>query len=200
MNLLPRTSEFSATEVAAPSEEGARFDALVREYGHLLRSAVSRFCPRNLGLLTADIEQEAAIRVWRAIRGEREIENPASYFYRVAATATIDAVRQVKRRREEQLRLDEEAGGGATLLPADTERSPETLFRRREIVEKVQAALSKLPENRRRAVGLYLQGMTTEEIGRLSGWTEAKARNLTYRGLADLRHDLKATGIDLETE
>jgi hypothetical protein len=28
------------------------------------------------------------------------------------------------------------------------------------------------------------------------GWTEAKARNLVYRGLADLRLRLRAMGID----
>lgn len=197
MSLLHERSR-SAAEV--PESEGSRFDAFVREYGHLLRNAVARFCPSNLGLHTADIEQEAAIRVWQVIRSEREIENPASYYYRVAATAAIDAVRQVKRRREEQLRLEDDADdGGATPLPPDLERSPETLFRRREIVEKVRAGLAKLPDNRRRAVGLYLQGMTTEEIGRLAGWTEAKARNLAYRGLADLRRELKAMGIDLET-
>jgi RNA polymerase sigma-70 factor (ECF subfamily) len=53
-----------------------------------------------------------------------------------------------------------------------------------------------LTENRRITVGLYLQGMTTEEIGGLLGWSEAKARNLVYRGLKDLRRELRALGID----
>jgi RNA polymerase sigma-70 factor (ECF subfamily) len=66
-------------------------------------------------------------------------------------------------------------------------------------VEKVRTALAGLQENRRRAVGMHLQGMTTEEIGRMAGWTEAKARNLVYRGLSDLRKELKGMGVDVET-
>ena len=41
--------------------------------------------------------------------------------------------------------------------------------------------------NRRRAVGLHLRGFTSTEIAQLLGWTEPKARNLTHRGLKDLR-------------
>jgi RNA polymerase sigma factor (sigma-70 family) len=198
MALLPERPDDSAVEVRA-TEESSRFEGLVREYGQLLRNAIARLCPPNLGLHTADIEQEATIRLWQCLRGEKEIDHPASYFYRVAATATIDAVRRVKRRREDQLRLEGDDDGAPTPLPPDTERSPETLFRRREIADKIRTALSRLPENRRRAVALHLKGMTTHEIGRMAGWTEAKARNLVYRGLADLRDELRRMGIDVET-
>jgi DNA-directed RNA polymerase specialized sigma24 family protein len=37
------------------------------------------------------------------------------------------------------------------------------------------------------ALGLYLQGFTTEEVGNLLGWTEAKARNTIYRFLEQIR-------------
>lgn len=198
MTLFPSGSEDSEDEARA-FEEASRFEALVRQYNALLRSTIHRFCPPHLALHTADIEQEATIKVWRLLRSEREIENPASYFYRVAATTTIDAVRRIKRRREDQLRMEgEEDDVAPTPLIPGVENSPENLLQRREIVEKVRAGIAKLPENRRRAVGLHLQGMTTDEIGRVCGWTEAKARNLVYRGLADLRHELQRTGIDVE--
>ena len=48
------------------------------------------------------------------------------------------------------------------------------------------------------AVELYLQGMSSHEIADLLDWSEPKARNLIYRGLNDLRKDLRAEGIDLE--
>ena len=57
-----------------------------------------------------------------------------------------------------------------------------------------------MPENRQRAVRLHLEGMTTTEIGSLMEWTEPKARNLVYRGLADLREALRAEGIDYEAD
>jgi DNA-directed RNA polymerase specialized sigma24 family protein len=40
--------------------------------------------------------------------------------------------------------------------------------------------------------------MTSEEIGELMGWSEPKARNLAYRGLKDLRHELRAEGIEYD--
>src|SRR5262245_10316725 len=78
----------------------ARFSAVVEEYGRLLRLAIVRTCPRDMGLQFDDIEQEARIRLWKALQGERPIRDLASYIYRVAASATIDAMRRVKARRE----------------------------------------------------------------------------------------------------
>ena len=38
-----------------------------------------------------------------------------------------------------------------------------------------------------RVVRLYLQGFGTQEMARLTRWTEPRCRNLLYRGLADLK-------------
>src|SRR5262245_41141974 len=105
------------TSLNPPGEEAAveaRWRALVEEYGRFLRRTVVRLCPRNMGLDFDDIEQEARVRLWHALRNEREITNPASYLYRIAATATIDAIRRVKARREEPL-----------ALPGDDDPAPE---------------------------------------------------------------------------
>jgi RNA polymerase sigma-70 factor (ECF subfamily) len=46
---------------------------------------------------------------------------------------------------------------------------------------------------------MYLAGYPREEIAALMGWSEAKTRNLLYRGLADLRERLTELGIVWET-
>jgi RNA polymerase sigma factor (sigma-70 family) len=118
-------------------------------------------------------------------------------------TATLDAVRRIKAKREEQLRPveDEYEDEGAPLaLFSDPNRSPEAEAGRKQLAGKVQAALSRLSDNRRRAVGLYLEGMTSQEIATLLGWSEPKARNLLYRGLSDLRAQLRAEGIEYEID
>jgi DNA-directed RNA polymerase specialized sigma24 family protein len=56
--------------------------------------------------------------------------------------------------------------------------------------------MARLPENRRLAVGLHLRGMTTDEIADLMEWSEPKARNLVYRGLKDLRGELRDMGVE----
>jgi len=176
-------------------------EAIVEEYRAFLRDAVARLCPRDMGLQFDDIVQDASLRLLNALRDEREIRDLASYAYRIAATTTIDAIRRARARREEQLRLEgeeDDEGRGPHAIPAAPDRSPEREAERRELLAKVDAAISRLPENRRRAVRLYLEGMTTAEIAKLLGWTEPKARNLAYRGLADLREQLRSEGIDYE--
>src|SRR5918992_5653774 len=82
-----------------------QFNAVVEEFGILLRRAIVRLCPHDKGLQFDDIEQEARMRLWRALQAEREVTNYASYLYRIAATATIDAIRRVQARHEEQLEM-----------------------------------------------------------------------------------------------
>lgn len=180
-----------------------RFNTVVDEFGMLLRRAIIRFCPRDKGLQFDDIEQEARMRLWRALRDEREVTNYASYLYRIAATATIDAMRRIQARHEEQLELliEQRTDDGEIMLaPAPVKDSPERLAESREAVDKVMSAVAKLPEGQRRAVGMYLQGMTSQDVADLMGWSEPKSRNLIYRGLKELRKSLREEGIDYEIE
>ena len=180
-----------------------RFNLVVEEFGVLLRRAIIRFCPRDKGLQFDDIEQEARMRLWRALQDEREVTNYASYLYRIAATATIDALRRVQARHEEQLEILIEQrtdDSDIMLAPAPVKDSPERLAESREAVDKVMSAVAKLPDAQRRAVGMYLQGMTSQDVADLMGWSEPKARNLVYRGLKELRKSLREEGIDYEIE
>ena len=186
-----------------PGDKDARVAAIVEEYRAFLREAVARLCPRDLGLQHDDIVQEACLRLMRAVERERDIRDLASYAYRIAATTTIDAIRRVRARREDQLRVEGDADDedrGPHVVADSPERSPEREAERAELLGRVEAAMSRLIENRQRAVRLHLEGMTTAEIGSLMGWTEAKARNLVYRGLTDLREALRAEGIDYEAD
>jgi len=180
-----------------------RFNLVVEEFGMLLRRAIVRFCPRDKGLQFDDIEQEARLRLWRALQDEREVTNYASYLYRIAATATIDALRRVQARHEEQLEIliDQRTDDGDIMLaPAPVRDSPERLAESREAVDKVMSAVAKLPDAQRRAVGMYLQGMTSQDVADLMRWSEPKSRNLIYRGLKELRKSLREEGIDYEIE
>jgi RNA polymerase sigma factor (sigma-70 family) len=169
-------------------------NALLEQYGALLHRTILRVCPRELGLLCDDIEQEARLSLWKALQGEREIAYPVSYIYKVAVSATLRAVRRAKARREDPINDDSDAGPVLTLRSA--EASPHAEVERQEVAQKIDVALKQLPENRRLAVANHLQGLTTPEIGALLGWSEPKARNLVHRGLKDLRVALRVLGIE----
>ena len=186
-------------DVASNPGPDERWRALIDHYGRYLRRVVIRLCPRYLGLRFDDIEQEARIRLWNALKAEREITDPASYLYRIAATATIDAVRRVKARREEPLepeRGDDDAAPRLSAPGSSVERAAERAI----LMERVEEAIGRLPPDRAAVVGLHLHGFTTQEIADLRGWTEPKARNVVYRTLRELREDLRARGVDYEGE
>jgi RNA polymerase sigma factor (sigma-70 family) len=181
--------------VSGEKDADARLEALLEEFGAVLKKAMARFQPRGLGIPADELEQEARIRLWRVLRAERAITAPASYLMRVAATVVIDAVRRTKARRETPLDAVEEADSVGELL-AGEEASPHHLAERAEARRKVRAALDRLEANRRRVVGLYLAGYGSQEVADLLGWTEPRARNLLYRGLEDLRRELRTLGIE----
>jgi RNA polymerase sigma-70 factor (ECF subfamily) len=175
-------------------DDHARFLAVVEQYGRLLRDAIARACPRRLGLQTDELEQEARLRLWKALSGEREVRDPASYIYRVAATTAIDAIRRLKARREDQLD-PEEPDGLPRAEPARVAAEGEAALDRRLLLEKVERVLGALDERRAQVVKLYLQGFTTVETAALLGSSEAAVRNLLHRALKELRERLREEGI-----
>jgi len=183
--------------VSEPESAEHHLRRVLHEYGRVLKDAVARVCRGPLGLQRDEIEQEARIRLWRALRRETTISDVRLYLHRIVATAAIDAMRQVRSRRETPLEVfdaegDDRAWTSAGIATSASGMSPERIASARELADVAQRVLAGLPVNRRRAVRLYLQGFTTQEIARMVGWSEAKARNLVYRGLGELREKLRA--------
>ena len=189
------------TQIETTTEAEQQLRRLLEEYGGWLRSAVRRLCPRDMGISPEDVEQEVRVRLWKALESGRKVEHPPSYLYKVASSVTIDAMRAVRSRRERLVRApsagddpeepDEPLGRQPSPGP-----SPELEAQRRQMLDAARRVIGDLPEGRRRAVGLYLQGFKIQEIADLAGWTEPKARNLLYRGLATLRERLADAGLD----
>jgi RNA polymerase sigma factor (sigma-70 family) len=96
--VVPLTRAEVAEEGAAEPAE-ARLIELLEQYGALLRRTIARVCPRAVGMACEDIEQEALIRLWGALKNGREIAYPGSYIYKVAVSATVRAIRQARARR-----------------------------------------------------------------------------------------------------
>jgi RNA polymerase sigma factor (sigma-70 family) len=147
------------------------------------------------GLSAEDIDevfQEVRIRLWRALETGEKIEAaPASYVYRTAVSAALDLIRRRRARREERVNM--ERPSGEAVLGSNP--GPEAEMERGEAVDKIGRAVDALSESRRPAVRMYLAGYGREEIAELLGWSEAKTRNLIYRGLADLREKLIEEGL-----
>lgn len=164
-------------------------DLLLERYAEAARRAGAAH-----GLSGDDLDevlQEVRIRVWHAGRATAAIESmTSSYIYRAAASAAIDLLRRRRARRED--RVESDAVLDAVAAPA---AAPDDAMISGETVRAIEEALGDIAGNRRAVVRMYLKGYAREEIATLLGWSEAKTRNLLYRGLDDLRQRLIVRGI-----
>lgn len=169
-----------------------------------LESLVERFSRmllavgRRRGLRGAELDelrQDVRIRLWRALEsGERMESVRASYVYRTAMSAALDMIRRRRAGTTLELADDAPADAEAVAVAPDGPAAVDA----GELAARIEDAVGQLAEPRDVVVRLYLSGYAREEIADLLGWTEAKTRNLLYRGLADLRGLLSAAGIGPE--
>ena len=164
-----------------------------------LESLVLRFArfagriAQDRGLPHEDIDellQELRVRFWRAHKDGR-FDLSANYVRRTAISAALDIIR--RRRVDRNVSLDEQEAGAPPL--AATAAGPGELLDQSDLAQRVASAVDGLAPPRRAAVRMYLDGYRREEISELMKWSDAKTRNLLYRGLADLRAVLLAHGI-----
>jgi RNA polymerase sigma-70 factor (ECF subfamily) len=165
-----------------------RWRALLERYEPLIGAAIRRNCPPELEGERDDIAQEVRLRLWRAVDGETRIDSPTSYLYRISATAAIDAIRAARARRQHaQVPL---AHVEADPCIATTQDTPSAAYRRGALRARIEGALGALAADPRRAAALHLRGFSSDEIAKLTGWTEPRAHNLASRAMAELRKRL----------
>jgi RNA polymerase sigma factor (sigma-70 family) len=160
----------------------ARFRTMVRSIG------------ARRGLVDADLDeviQDVRIRLWQSEQGGRVLEElGSSYLYQLATTAALDLLRRRRARGADRMEDVDER----TELPSRS-ASPHDSVEARELGAQIEVALEALSIDRRVAVRFHLSGYDREDIARALGWSEARTRNLLYRGLEDLRRRLADMGV-----
>jgi len=179
-----------------PDPPGSTLDAALTSFTEMVRRVAWRH-----RLSDADVDevmQEVRIRIWKASgrsdgSSEQFLQSPTSYVYKTAVSAAIDVIR---RQRSERVRNTISLEGDEPVL--ETPPTAQAELEGSELAEQVARAVESIPATRRPAVRMYLAGYTREDIAELMGWSEAKTRNLMYRGLDDLRRELTSMGIGWE--
>jgi RNA polymerase sigma factor (sigma-70 family) len=148
-----------------------------------------------------ELVQDVRIRLWRARAGGGETGGEqirvvtSSYVYRTAVSASLDLLRRRRAYHAEPLEPDDEPGEASRVSEPV---GPAEDLAQSELAEEIARAVDTIAPARRPVVRMHLAGYPRDEIASLLGWTEAKTRNLLYRGLADLRERLTARGIGWE--
>lgn len=176
------------TDTPPPDAFSLQIEAVLTRLGRMVRATGLR---HGLGEEDAGaLLQEVRIRLWRAHANSEEIGRlPTSYIYRTAITAALDLVRKRRRNEEREPSIDtaptaalvSRSGTDADVLASD-------------LGQAIMRELNTMVEARRIVVRMHLAGYEKEEITSMLGWSDAKVRNLLYRGLQDLRERLTAAG------
>lgn len=175
--------------MSGPTED-AELEALVRRFSRLVRSVAGRVGGHEGRQIAEDVEQHVFLNLWKQLRREQFIENPTSYIYRCAVRETVRLL-SVERRAVQE--ADETAAQAKDTAPA-----PDDRLASRERARIVSEAIRTLMPDRRRAAQAYLAGFSVPETMTMYGWSYERARNLSTRGMADLRAALRERGIDGE--
>ncbi|HEY7481967.1 MAG TPA: RNA polymerase sigma factor [Gemmatimonadales bacterium] len=171
-------------------------EAAVARFGSMVRQVGRRYRLDESGL--DEVMQEVRIRLWRARGTSEQVgETNTSYVYRTASSAALDVLRRRRARQADRHDAIDDRATVTTMLTSQ-EPDPHATLEGSELAHRVARAIDEIPATRRAPVRMHLAGYPREEIASLMGWTEAKTRNLLYRGLADLRERLSAEGIGWE--
>ncbi|MBV8504027.1 MAG: sigma-70 family RNA polymerase sigma factor [Paucibacter sp.] len=170
----------------AQGGDARAFEMLVVKYQRRVERLIGRLV-RDVDLV-ADISQEAFLRAWRGLPGFRNESAFYTWLYRIAVNSAKRALEGLQRDPvvteaslvrggaeddQEPLHL------GATQTDGVT---PEGLLAGKELAAAVQAAVSELPEEFRRALELReVEGMAYEEIAQALACPVGTVRSRIHR-------------------
>ena len=176
-------------EIDANSE---KLIGIIERFSSFIKKNIHKFNPQHSGIDPEDIYQEVKIRIWRILKNEKKIDNYSSYIMKIVNSTVIDQIR--KSRRQGEIILAEKQKN------ISENRNSYKILNKDEYLLKdiIGQAVDNLRESRKKVVKLYLLNLTIEEIAALFGWTKHKTRNLLYRGLNDLKKEIRNRGVDYE--
>ena len=171
---------------APPVDE--QLEALVRQFSRLVRAVAAKVGGPAGRQIADDVEQQVFLNIWKQLGREQIIENPGSYIYRCAVRETARLLSGGEKNTFEP--------DAAAEFQQDSAPTPVDRLASRERALVVAEAMRTLLPDRRRAAQAHLAGFSVAETMTMYGWSRERARNLSTRGMADLRAALRERGID----
>ena len=168
------------------------FTALVERY----RQPVMNFVLRTLQDETEaeDLAQNVFVQVYKAAPRHKETAKVSTWIFTIARNLCLNEIRRRSRHPAESLdHATEERESHTPLQVADRATpGPTDLLLRRELEQKVEAAIAGLPENQRTALLLCREEeLSYEDIAAVIGCSVSATKSLIHRGRETLKALLK---------
>lgn len=168
------------------------FESLIKNFTGLIYFHINRFSFKDNVFDCDDISQEVILKLWKVMNNEKKIKHYSSYIKKVVNSTIIDYLRKARRHNKAlSFKMQERISEKRTSFKRNNNSED-------HLIEIIHNAVERLIESRKKVVKLYLLDLTIEEISILFNWTENKTRNLLYRGLSDLKDNLKEKGVHYE--
>lgn len=140
-----------------------------------------------------DLSQEVFLRVFRTIHSFRGQSALRTWIYRIVVNQARNRQRWWRRRhRAQQVSLDEHIRNHGELPEQSDGGSPDRMLGRKELADRIHAALERLPFDQKTALVLReIDGLSYEEIGFSLGIAVGTVKSRLARARESLRAQLR---------
>jgi RNA polymerase sigma-70 factor (ECF subfamily) len=140
-----------------------------------------------------DLSQEVFLRVFRTIHGFRGQSALRTWIYRIVVNQARNRQRWWRRRhRAQQVSLDEHIQNHGDFPEQSDGGSPDRMLGRKELADRIRAALDRLPFDQKTALVLReIDGLSYEEIGFSLGVAVGTVKSRLARARESLRAQLR---------
>jgi RNA polymerase sigma-70 factor, ECF subfamily len=179
--------EYDETELISrcqKGDQGAFKEIFDRYHKKVYRVAYGVLRHRENAL---DIVQEVFIKLFRSIKNFKGESRFSTYLYRMAMNTAIDHIRKMGKPFVSSLDGEE-----AIEPPEEPEKRPDRIFLYKELEEKVNEALRRIPADQRTAIVLReVEGLSYQEIGKAMGTSVGTVMSRLHYGRRKMQELLK---------
>ncbi|MBP6562024.1 MAG: RNA polymerase sigma factor RpoE [Neisseriaceae bacterium] len=185
-----RNIDQALVERAQKGEKRA-FELLVAKYQRRLKRLLSRFIRDEHEV--EDVVQEAFIKAYRALPNFRGDSAFYTWLYRIGINTAKNFLATSGRRPMISSEVSMEDGESLDLIDQMPDyNTPETMLANKQILQTVEAAVAKLPEDLNRAITLReIEGLSYEEIAEVMDCPIGTVRSRIFRAREVIAKDLR---------
>lgn len=174
------------------SKTDEEIECLIKDYAKAIVIILSSYHSQKEGIELDDLVQEVYIRIWKTYKSDgHDIGAFYSYLRKIINSVFVNEIK--KRIKDKKIIA---TVGPVTLpydLPKENQNDPND-----ELRSLLWGTLAKMNSPQRNTLKLRLAGLSLEDIARLNRWSEAKTRNIYYRGLNTMKQLVRKKGFEYE--
>ena len=154
------------------------FGELVKKYQRKIYSLIYQMTFNHAE--ADDLSQEVFLKAYKALPKFKKKSSFYTWLYRIAVNLVIN---QLKRRRYEKKILE---------IRHDPRNSPQKIYERKEIHEKLKEAIAMLPVSLRTTLNLVVNhGLSHKEVAEIVGCSEGTVRSRLHYARRKMQHKLR---------